>query len=100
MRAVELSVDRDRQPGCFLLTGSASLLQLRTVGESLAGRSAWVEPAPMTWSEIRSQPSERSAHNRVLDGGPGGLSCRDLALSAMGAYSCDGLVIGRTLTSR
>jgi uncharacterized protein len=56
MRAVKLSVDRDRRPGRFLLTGSANLLQLRTVGESLAGRSAWVELAPMTWSEIRSLP--------------------------------------------
>ena len=56
MRAVKLAVDRDHRPSRFLLTGSANLLQLRTVTESLAGRSAWVELAPLTWSEIRLLP--------------------------------------------
>ena len=32
------AVDRDRRPGRFLLTGSANLLLLPTVTESLAGR--------------------------------------------------------------
>jgi len=35
---LKLSVDRDRRPGRFVLTGSANLLVLPTVTESLAGR--------------------------------------------------------------
>ena len=36
--AVKASVDRDRRPGRFLLTGSANVLLLPRVSESLAGR--------------------------------------------------------------
>jgi hypothetical protein len=37
-RAIKLLVDRNRQPGRFLLTGSANVLLLPNVSESLAGR--------------------------------------------------------------
>jgi len=57
MRAVKLAVDRDRRPGRYLLTGSANLLRLRTVAETLAGRSAWVELGPLTWAEIAGAPA-------------------------------------------
>jgi predicted AAA+ superfamily ATPase len=36
--AIKQSVDRERRPGRFLLTGSADVLTLPTVSESLAGR--------------------------------------------------------------
>jgi predicted AAA+ superfamily ATPase len=55
-RAIKLAVDRDRTPGRFLLTGSANPLRMRSVGESLAGRSAWFELGPLTWAEIDQQP--------------------------------------------
>ncbi len=51
LHAIKLEVDRKQDPGRFLLTGSANLLRMRTVGESLAGRSAWVELGPLAWSE-------------------------------------------------
>src|SRR5207249_3440537 len=38
LRAIKRSVDQDRRPGRFLITGSANLLTLPTVSESLAGR--------------------------------------------------------------
>jgi len=38
MRALKKSIDRDRSPGRFLLTGSANLLALPAVSESLTGR--------------------------------------------------------------
>src|SRR5690606_7725021 len=38
LKAIKLAVDRDRRPGRFLLTGSADLLLLPGVSESLAGR--------------------------------------------------------------
>ncbi|MGL5864326.1 MAG: ATP-binding protein [Dermatophilaceae bacterium] len=36
--AVKASIDRDRRPGRFILTGSASLLRVRGLADSLAGR--------------------------------------------------------------
>jgi len=56
MRAIKWTVDRDRRPGRFLITGSANLLRMRTVTESLAGRSAWFELPPLTWSEMAGNP--------------------------------------------
>lgn len=38
LRAIKISVDQNRQPGRFLLTGSANLLSLPKMGDSLAGR--------------------------------------------------------------
>ena len=36
--AIKMSVDRDRRPGRYLLTGSANVLLLPQISESLAGR--------------------------------------------------------------
>jgi len=40
MLAVKRQVDQDRIPGQFVLTGSANLLMLRNVADSLSGRAA------------------------------------------------------------
>lgn len=42
LRAVKASVDDDRRPGRFLLTGSANLLRVAGTDESLAGRAETV----------------------------------------------------------
>jgi len=60
LRAVKLAVDRDPSPGRFLLTGSANLLGMRAVTESLAGRAAYLELLPLSWSEINRMPVPRS----------------------------------------
>jgi hypothetical protein len=52
LRAVKLVVDRSRRPGMFLLTGSANVLTLSTVSETLAGRVAVHELHPFSWGEI------------------------------------------------
>lgn len=57
LRAVKLAVDSDERPGRFLLTGSANLLRMRSVSESLAGRAAYVELAPLTFSERHRRPA-------------------------------------------
>ena len=49
--AVKRAVDRDRRRGRFLLTGSANLLMMRRVSESLAGRAVYVRLCPMTLAE-------------------------------------------------
>ena len=53
LRAVKRAVDRDRTPGRFLLTGSANLLLMRQVSESLAGRASYLTLWPMTRREQR-----------------------------------------------
>ena len=49
--AVKRAIDRNRRPGRFLLTGSANLLLMRQVSESLAGRASYLTLWPMTRRE-------------------------------------------------
>ncbi|HWO89203.1 MAG TPA: ATP-binding protein, partial [Gemmatimonadales bacterium] len=51
--AVKRAVDRDRprRPGRFVLTGSANLLMLRRISETLAGRATYVTLWPLTAGE-------------------------------------------------
>ena len=51
LHAVKRVIDRDRRPGRFLLTGSANLLLMRRVSESLAGRASYLTLRPMTRRE-------------------------------------------------
>ena len=54
--AIKRSVDQDRRPGRFLLTGSANLLLVPTVTESLAGRMEMAQLHPLTESEKERRP--------------------------------------------
>lgn len=54
--AIKRSVDANRKPGRFLLTGSANLLQLPRLADSLAGRMECLYLHPLTVSEIRRSP--------------------------------------------
>ena len=53
--AIKKSVDEDRRPGRFLLTGSANLLALPTVADSLAGRMETLLLLPLSQSEFERQ---------------------------------------------
>ena len=55
--AIKRAVDRDRprRPGRFVLTGSANLLMLKRIGESLAGRAVYVTLWPLTQGELAGQ---------------------------------------------
>ena len=53
--AIKKSVDEDRRPGRFLLTGSANLMALLTVADSLAGRMETLSLLPLSQSEIESR---------------------------------------------
>lgn len=69
--AVKRAIDRNRKPGHFLLTGSANLLLMRQVSESLAGRASYLTLWPMTrreqrglgcagrWEELLATPDAR-----------------------------------------
>ena len=56
LSAIKRTVDRDRRPGRFLLTGSANLLLVPTVTESLAGRMEMVQLHPLSESEKARRP--------------------------------------------
>ena len=49
--AIKRAIDRKRVAGRFLLTGSANLLLMRRVSESLAGRASYLTLWPMTRRE-------------------------------------------------
>lgn len=51
-RAIKLSVDRDRRPGRYLLTGSVDVLLAPRIGESLAGRVEFQTLWPFSQGEI------------------------------------------------
>jgi uncharacterized protein len=58
LRSIKQSVDRDRRAGRFLLTGSANVLALPRVSESLAGRMEVVTLLPLSLIEMRrTKPS-------------------------------------------
>ncbi len=52
LRAVKKRVDLDRRPGRYLLTGSANVLTLKSVSESLAGRVSVFQLDPFSWREL------------------------------------------------
>jgi predicted AAA+ superfamily ATPase len=52
LRAIKRSADEDRRAGRFLLTGSANLLTVPKVSESLAGRMEIVNLLPLSQAEI------------------------------------------------
>ena len=54
MLALKMAVDSDPRPGRFLLTGSADLLTIPRVADSLAGRMALVRLLPLAQAEIHS----------------------------------------------
>lgn len=55
MHAVKRAIDQRRVAGRFLLTGSANLLMMRQVSESLAGRASYLTLWPMTRREQRGE---------------------------------------------
>ena len=59
--AIKLAVDRDRRPGRFILTGSANLLLLPNVQESLAGRMEVIYLNPL------SEQEKHHCHDTLLE---------------------------------
>ena len=65
--AIKRRVDRDRQPGSIVLTGSANLSLMNSVGESLAGRAYYLELPPFCAAEWNGQRS--TLVDQLLDPG-------------------------------
>lgn len=70
LRTVKRAIDRRRTPGRFLIAGSANLLLMRQVSESLAGRASYLTLWPLTrreqqgegrsgaWEELLATPDQ------------------------------------------
>jgi len=56
--ALKLTIDQDRRPGRFLLTGSANLMALPQIADSLAGRMAVHALLPFSQSELQGRPND------------------------------------------
>lgn len=52
------AVDRDRQPGRFLLTGSANVLLLPRLADTLAGRMEVITLRPGSQGELADSPED------------------------------------------
>jgi uncharacterized protein len=55
MLAIKAVVDRDERPGAFLLTGSARVLGLKALPDSLVGRMETVELWPLSQGELEAR---------------------------------------------
>ncbi len=67
-RAIKAAVDEDRRPGRFLLTGSANVLVLPRISESLAGRMEILTLDGISQSEVRGTPD--NLVDRLFSGRP------------------------------
>lgn len=67
--AIKEDVDRNRKPGRYLLTGSANVLTIPTVAESLAGRMEIVTLWPLSQGEIAGK--RENFLERLFKPGPG-----------------------------
>ena len=55
--AIKRSVDIDKRPGRFVLTGSANLMSLPQAADSLAGRMALAELLPLSQGDCATSPA-------------------------------------------
>ncbi len=66
--SIKTEVDRDKTPGRFLLTGSANLMTVPKVADSLAGRMEVIKLLPLSRSEI--QGTKSTFLDNAFDGVP------------------------------
>ena len=63
--ALKLVIDQDRRPGRFLLTGSANLMALPQIADSLAGRVDILTLLPLSNAELARRPHDFLSHARA-----------------------------------
>ncbi len=64
--AVKRAVDSDRRAGDFILTGSANLLLMKQVAETLAGRAIYLDLPPFCPTEWRERKGALSPLDRLF----------------------------------
>ncbi|MCF8362286.1 MAG: ATP-binding protein [Prolixibacteraceae bacterium] len=61
-------VDKSKEKGIFILTGSNQLSVLRKVNQSLAGRTALLKLLPFSISEIKSEIKDLTVNRIIMEG--------------------------------
>lgn len=72
--AIKASIDRDRQPGRFLLTGSSDLLGLSRTPDSLAGRAVTLDLHGLSQGELLGRSEDFASWLRRLPESPQGFT--------------------------
>tara|TARA_B100000745_G_scaffold109091_1_gene69935 strand:- start:1814 stop:3058 length:1245 start_codon:yes stop_codon:yes gene_type:complete len=102
--AIKASVDRNRQPGRFILTGSANILLLPQLADSLAGRMEIIRLRPLAQAEIRGYQPQFFQHLFSADFGKAAnqRTYQHLGESLSGLICAGGYpsAIGRTSSKR
>jgi len=90
--AIKRAVDERRQPGRFLLSGSANFALLRRITESLAGRAVYYELGPFSLRETARHTSRKPYVKRLFETGrlpegesSGQVTWKDLVLGGLPA---------------
>ena len=86
---IKLAVDRNNRPGQYLLTGSANILTLPAIADSLAGRVKYMRLRPLTVGEmLEKKPTFlKRAFNRDFPGRIPGYNKADIIdLAFRGGY--------------
>lgn len=66
IRTIKLLVDEDRQPGSFILTGSADLMTLPKLADSLAGRAEFVTLYPFSQAELKQSSADHHGKEDII----------------------------------
>lgn len=69
MLAIKKSIDEDRRPGRFLVTGSADIMANRNIQDSMAGRIETLKLLPLSQDELNAQGPARFL-DRLLESRP------------------------------
>ena len=112
LHAVKRAIDRDRTPGRFLLTGSANLLLMRQVSESLAGRASYLTLWPLTrreqrghgrcgrWEELLATPEAEWRELLIGDTAPNAEAEDWRALARRGGFPTPALALDNAANRR
>lgn len=76
---LQTAVDADRRPGRFIVTGSQNLMLLQAVSQSLAGRAAFLELMPLSYTEGAASFNALSLDELLLRGGYPAVHTTDVA---------------------
>ncbi|WP_163544111.1 ATP-binding protein [Occultella kanbiaonis] len=85
--AIKATIDRDRRPGRFVLTGSSDLLRLSRTPDSLAGRAVTAELYGLSQGELMGRREDFAAWSRDAKGvlaGPSSAWSRERYVEAIG----------------
>ena len=68
-RHLQVSLDRRRERGQFILTGSNNLLLAEQVSQSLAGRAGYIALLPLSYGELKQGGAETDLEKHIISGG-------------------------------